>query len=68
MLSSRTESHNNSEALTPTSNSQNHLGGALCLNTISSLANGPWHGAFEKWWSGGDAGTTAQSSTGPQED
>ncbi|XP_059383687.1 zinc finger protein 362b isoform X1 [Carassius carassius] len=43
-LSSRTESHNTSEAITPTtptSSSQNRLGGAPSLNTISSLASGP---------------------------
>uniref|UniRef100_A0A672M1Z1 Zinc finger protein 362-like n=1 Tax=Sinocyclocheilus grahami TaxID=75366 RepID=A0A672M1Z1_SINGR len=44
MLSSRTESHNTSQAITPTtptSSSQNRLGGAPSLNTISGLASGP---------------------------
>ncbi|XP_056589893.1 zinc finger protein 362b isoform X1 [Triplophysa dalaica] len=43
-LSSRTESHNTSEAITPTtptSSSQNRLGGAPSLNTIAGLACGP---------------------------
>lgn len=43
-LSSRTESHNTSEAITPTtptSSSQNRLGGAPSLNTIAGLACAP---------------------------
>lgn len=43
-LSSRTESHNTSEAITPTtptSSSQIRLGGAPSLNTISGLASPP---------------------------
>ncbi len=63
MLSSRTESHNNSEALTPTSNSQNHLGGALCLNTISSLANGP---GMEHLKSGGLVGMLGPQPKAPR--
>ncbi len=56
MLSSRTESHNNSEALTPTSNRPEPLGRRTLLKHHflawpTVLAWSIW-----KWWSGGDAG------------
>ncbi|XP_055739548.1 zinc finger protein 362b isoform X5 [Salvelinus fontinalis] len=50
---SRLDSHSTSEALTPTSSSQNRLGGTPSINIISGLASGP---GMEQIKSGGLAG------------
>ncbi|XP_021421284.1 zinc finger protein 362 isoform X1 [Oncorhynchus mykiss] len=50
---SRPDSHSTSEALTPTSSSQNRLGGTPSVNIISGLASGP---GMEQMKSGGLAG------------
>lgn len=66
MLSSRTESHNTSEAITPTtptSSSQNRLGGTPSLNTISGLASGP---GMEHVKSGGLVGMLAPQPKAPR--
>ncbi|KTG31728.1 hypothetical protein cypCar_00019707 [Cyprinus carpio] len=66
MLSSRTESHNTSEAITPTtptSSSQHRLGGAPSLNTISGLASGP---GMEHVKSGGLVGMLAPQPKAPR--
>ncbi|RXN02659.1 zinc finger protein 362-like isoform X1 [Labeo rohita] len=65
-LSSRTESHNTSEAITPTtptSSSQNRLGGAPSLNTISGLASGP---GMEHVKSGGLVGMLGPQPKAPR--
>ncbi|XP_051516107.1 zinc finger protein 362-like isoform X1 [Myxocyprinus asiaticus] len=66
MLSSRTDSHNTSEAITPTtptSSSQNRLGGAPSLNTISGLASGP---GMEQLKSGGLVGMLGPQPKAPR--
>ncbi|KAK7128796.1 hypothetical protein R3I94_017137 [Phoxinus phoxinus] len=66
MLSSRIESHNTSEAITPTtptSSGQNRLGGAPSLNTISGLASGP---GMEHMKSGGLIGMLGPQPKAPR--
>ncbi|KTG44707.1 hypothetical protein cypCar_00002581 [Cyprinus carpio] len=65
-LSSRTESHNTSEAITPTtptSSSQNRMGGTPSLNTISGLASGP---GMEHVKSGGLVGMLGPQPRAPR--
>ncbi|TRY96664.1 hypothetical protein DNTS_024272 [Danionella cerebrum] len=65
-LSSRTESLNTSEAITPTtpsSGSQNRLGGAPSLNSIAGLASGP---GMEHIKSGGLVGMLGPQGKAPR--
>ena len=61
--SSRADGHGASEALTPTSSSQNRLGGAPFINIISGLASGP---GMEHMKAGGLAGLLGPPPKAPR--